>query len=174
MKPNLPSEPSTPPTLTLFCGLPGSGKTTLAKRLEAQGAGVRICTDDVQAELGVPYQDSHFRERLQLVLYRHALAVLENGTDVILEDGLWTRAERAEKFADAHLRGARIVLHVFDMPRDLLWARLQERAATGPAGAYPMSAADLESAWQAFEPPTPAELADFDEVCVHSCTSLEE
>lgn len=145
----------------------------LAKRLEAEGAGVRICTDDVQAELGVPYQDSHFHERLQLVLYRHALAVLENGTDVILEDGLWTRAERAQKFADAHLRGAHIVLHVFDVPRDLLWARLQERAASGPVGAYPMSAAALQSAWEAFQPPTPTELADIDEVRVHSGTSLE-
>jgi len=68
-----------------------------------------------------------------------ALTLLGHGTDVILEDGLWTRAERAEKFADAHLRGARIVLHVFDEPRNLLWARLQVRRATAPAGAYPMS-----------------------------------
>ena len=76
------------PTLTLFCGLPGSGKTTLARRLEAEDAGVRICTDDWQAELGVPHQDVGFHDRLQPVLYRHALALLEHGTDVILEDGL--------------------------------------------------------------------------------------
>lgn len=156
------------PTLTLFCGLPGSGKTTLAKRLESEGAGVRICTDDFQAELGVPHQDSPFHDRLQLVLYRHALTLLEYGTDVILEDGLWTRVERAEKFADAHLRGARIVLHVFGEPRNLLWARLQVRRATAPAGAYPMSEEELDSAWQVFQPPTAAELADIDQVRVHS------
>lgn len=161
------------PTLTLFCGLPGSGKTTLAKRLEAEGTGFRICTDDFQAELGVPHQDSQFHERLQLVLYRHALALLEHGTDVILEDGLWTRAERAEKFADAHLRGARIVLHVFDVPRDLLWARLQERRATAHAGSYPMSEGELDSAWQIFQPPTATELADIDQIRVHSGTRLD-
>ncbi len=99
----------------------------------------------------IPHQDSHFHDRLQLVPYRHALALLEHGTDVILEDGLWTRGERAEKFADAHLRGARIVLHVFDVPRNLLWVRLQERRATAPAGAYPMSEEELDSAWQIFQ-----------------------
>ena len=55
------------PTLTLFCGLPGSGKTTLAKRLEQIGKGIRICTDDWQEHLG------HFfplRGTLQGVLVR--------------------------------------------------------------------------------------------------------
>lgn len=160
------------PTLTLFCGLPGSGKTTLAKRLEAEGAGFRICTDDFQGELGVPHHDSQFHERLQVVLYRQALALLDHGTDVILEDGLWTRAERAQKFADAQLRGARIVLHVFDVPRDLLWARLQQRQATADAGSYPMSEAELDSAWQIFQPPTATELAGVDQVHSHSGTRL--
>lgn len=156
------------PTLTLFCGLPGSGKTTLAKRLEADGAGFRICADEFQAELGVPHQDARFHDRLQVVLYRQALALLNHGSDVILEDGLWTRAERQQKFADARRRGARIMLHVLDVPRDLLWARLQHRRATGPAGSYPMSEDELDWAWQVFERPTSAELADIDQVCVHS------
>ena len=84
------------------------------------------------------------------------------------------RAERAEKFADAHLRGARIVLHVFDVPRDLLWARLQERRATAYAGSYPMSERELDSAWAIFQPPTTTELADIDQFHVHSGTNLDE
>jgi broad-specificity NMP kinase len=71
------------PTLILFCGLPGAGKTTLARRLEAAGGSVRICTDDWQAELGVPHEDTGFHGRLQLLLDRHALTLLEHGTDVI-------------------------------------------------------------------------------------------
>lgn len=82
-------------TITLFCGLPGSGKTTLARRLESQGRGVRICTDEWQFALGVPPDDDDFHERLQVTLYQHALGLLRVGCDVILEDGLWRAEERA-------------------------------------------------------------------------------
>jgi predicted kinase len=162
----------TVPTLTLFCGLPGAGKTTLAKRLAAAGAGVRICTDDWQAELGIPHEDTGFHDRLQPVLYRHALTLLDSGTDVILEDGLWMRSERAEKFADARLRGARIVLHVFDVPRDVLWDRLQRRRANADAGAYPLGEEELDWAVRIFQPPSAGELADLDQVEVHSVPDL--
>jgi predicted kinase len=154
--------------MTLFCGLPGAGKTTLARRLEAAGAGVRICTDDWQAELGVPHADTDFHERLQPVLYRHALTLLEHGTDVILEDGLWLRSERAEKFAAGRRCGARLVLHVFDVPRDVLWARLRERRATAAAGAYPLEEAELDRACRLFQPPAADELAQLDRVEFHS------
>ncbi len=150
-------------TLTLFCGLPGSGKTTLAKRLEAEGSGVRICTDDWQDAIGVPHADTEFHGRLQVHLYRHALDLLRHGCDVILEDGLWMAAERAEKFADARGAGARIVLHVFDVPLETLWQRLQSRNDEAAAGDYPMTRAELDWAWDLFEPPTPDELAQVDE-----------
>lgn len=162
-----PSEPFSP-TLILFCGLPGAGKTTLAKRLEAQGRGVRICTDDWQAELGVPHADVGFHDRLQRVLYRHALDLLRHGTDVILEDGLWRRTERAEKFTDARAAGANIELHVFDVALETLWSRLQHRNTEATMGAYPMTRQELEAAWSVFQLPTRAELAEVDNVHLHN------
>ena len=156
------------PTLTLFCGLPGSGKTTLARRLEADGRGVRLCTDDWQAGLGVDHADTAFHERLQPVMFRHALALLSEGVSVILEDGLWTTAERTEKFAGARECGALIDLHVFDVPFPTLSARLARRAQQAPAGAYPMTTEELHRAWNVFQPPSSAELAAVDSSSVHA------
>ena len=155
------------PTLTLFCGLPGAGKSTLARRLEADGRGVRLCTDDWQAALEVSHADGEFHERLQVHLYRHGLTMLRAGVDVILEDGLWLRAERAEKFADARACGARIQLHVFDVPYETLWSRLRERGSAADPTAYPMTEQELRWAWDLFEPPSDDELAIVDAYDVH-------
>jgi predicted kinase/ribosomal protein S18 acetylase RimI-like enzyme len=161
------SGPRGVPTLTLFCGLPGAGKTTLARRLEAQGRGVRLCTDDWQAELGVGHADTDFHERLQRRLYQHGLNLLRAGVDVILEDGLWMAAERTEKFADARACGARIELHVFEVPYATLWSRLQDRRASADPTAYPMTEQALRAAWDLFQPPSAAELAEVDAYTVH-------
>jgi predicted kinase len=66
------------PTLVLFCGLPGSGKTTLAKRLDEAGRGIRICTDDWQANLGMNSNPDNFHTKLQKRLYEHALELLNH------------------------------------------------------------------------------------------------
>ncbi|MFG6491616.1 AAA family ATPase [Microbacterium sp. P03] len=154
-------------TLTLFCGLPGAGKTTLARRLENEGRGIRLCTDDWQADLGVDAEDGDFHGRLQTALYRHALQLLAHGVDVILEDGLWMGAERAEKFHDAREVGARIELHVFDVELETLWARLQVRNTGARRGAHPLGREDLERAWSLFEPPGADELAAVDRYLIH-------
>lgn len=153
--------------LTLFCGPPGSGKTTLARRLEAGGAGVRLCTDDWQDELGIPMTDDAAHGRLQLRLYRLALELISHGVDVILEDGLWRRDERTRVFADARARGARISWHVFEVPPEELLRRLEERRRAAASGSAPVSAAELATILALFEPPTPRELAAVDEVTVH-------
>ncbi|GAA1881728.1 AAA family ATPase [Lapillicoccus jejuensis] len=154
-------------TLTLFCGLPGAGKTTLATRLEAQGLGVRLCTDEWQGALGRGHDDTELHERLQRRLYEHALTLLRHGVDVILEDGLWTAPERAEKLEDARACGARVELHVFDMPYDVLRRRLADRLAASRPGDHPVTEDGLARAWDLFQPPSPDELALVDAVRRH-------
>lgn len=155
------------PVVTLFCGMPGAGKSTLARRLESEGRGVRLCTDEWQATLEISHADSNFHDRLQRRLYRHALALLRDGVDVILEDGLWMEAERREKFSDARACGAQIDLHVFDVPYEVLWSRLRRRDSAADPTAYPMTKQELRWAWNLFEPPAAEELATVDSYSIH-------
>ncbi|MEO7364206.1 MAG: ATP-binding protein [Candidatus Saccharimonadales bacterium] len=162
------------PRLALFCGIPGSGKTTLAKRLESNGEGIRICTDDWQADLevksGPMYDDFH--ERLQKRLYKLSIELLQSGQDVILEDGLWMEQERAEKLADAKRCGATVALHFFDLSFNETLHRLEARNTEQPHGMVAMNKDDLQVCWDLFQKPNAEELSEFDEVYIYTDSTL--
>ena len=155
------------PTLILFCGLPGSGKTTLAKRLEQTGKGIRICTDEWQEHLGVDQSNEEFHEKLQARLYELALALLRSGQDVILEDGLWQKSERSQKRADAKRCNARTEMHFFDLSFDEIWRRLAYRNDNLTYGAVPTTRQQLEGYWQLFQRPDEYELRLFDTYTIY-------
>lgn len=156
------------PTLTLFCGLPGSGKTTLAKKLEQEKRGIRICTDDWQECLGIDHHDEAFHDKLQIRLYKLALELLRNDQDVILEDGLWQKSERVQKLADAKSCNARTDIHVFNLSIDEIWRRLEHRNTNQAHGAVPISREQLENYWRIFQCPNEHELEMFDTYTIYS------
>ena len=129
---------------------------------------MRLSTDNWQAELAVGHERTDFHERLQVVLYRHALDLLSHGVDVILEDGLWTRQERKAKFADARSCSARIELHVFQVDYDTLWKRLQLRNGRAEPADYPMAENELRWAWGIFQAPSTQELNEVDSYELHA------
>ncbi len=53
------------PRLVLICGLPGSGKTTLASRLAAEMPAVRLSPDEWLADLAIDLWDEESRDRLE-------------------------------------------------------------------------------------------------------------
>lgn len=153
------AEQPTSPLLTLFCGSPGAGKTTLARHLEAEGRGVRLCTDEWQAGLGVDARDGDFHERLQRRLHEHTLDLLDHGVDVILEDGLWTAGQRAEKIAGGRAHDARIERHVLDVPSEELHRRVRERNRAASALDVVLTPEGLDRALAVFQPPSSDERA---------------
>ena len=155
-------------TLVLFCGLPGSGKTTLARRLSAEGRGIRLNTDEWMAALGFDPMDGPVHEALRTQLWRHAQDLLAHGHDVVLEDGLWTRDERDARRNVARKMGCRIELHVLDVPSETLFARLAERNAVGRPEHARVEEADLQHYLTLFDRPGKTELMLFDAVEVYS------
>ncbi len=148
--------------LILTCGLPGSGKTTLAVRLAAERGAVRLTKDEWQRALGSSPWDRDVGERLERELWRHAQDLLRLGVSVILDFGLWARAERDELRVAARELGVGVELHYLDVPLDELWRRVDARNSAPPWESEPISRAHLDEWYVGFQPPDAAEFALFD------------
>jgi len=152
--------------LILICGLPGSGKTTLAKQLASEVPAVRFCPDEWKHDLGIDYYDEQSRVRLEERLWRLGQELLGLGQSVIFENGFWAREERDELRLAARTLGVAVELHYLELPVDELWRRLEIRNEEARRGTAPIKREDLERWARDFEAPDAVELARFDEAAL--------
>ena len=148
--------------LILTCGLPGAGKTTLARQLAAQRGAARLTKDEWLIALGSNPWDEPTRVRLEHELWQLAQQLLRLGLSVVLDFGLWARVERDEFRTAARGLGAGVELHYLDVATDELWRRIEARNAAPPWDRYPISRAHLDEWAASFEAPDAGELALFD------------
>ncbi len=149
--------------LIVICGLPGSGKTTLAKQLAAEAQAVRLSPDEWKHALGIDYYDEDARIRLEDRLWLLAHELIALGQSVVMEHGFWAREERDALRLVARSLGATVELHYLEASVDELWQRLERRNRQPAPGAVPISRSDLERWATRFEPPGPDELVLFDQ-----------
>jgi predicted kinase len=156
------------PTLYLTCGLPGSGKTTLANRLEQEAAALRFTADEwlheLYPDISTPEAETGpYRERVERIQWPLAVRTLLLGCNVVLDWGLWSRDERDHYRTAAREVGAGVVLCLLEAPIEELCTRIAERNAKRPAGVFEISEAKLRDEYSGlFERPTAEELALFD------------
>jgi predicted kinase len=150
--------------LVLICGLPASGKSTLARRLAASLPAIRLDKDGWVTALGADLWDAVFRERLEQQLWLLAQDLLAHGQSVILEWGHWARAERDAKRLGARALDVGVELQYLDVPLEELIDRAARRTASGEWTAAPITRAHFEEwAMTVFQPPDEEEMLLFDE-----------
>jgi predicted kinase len=160
-------------TLYLICGLPGSGKTTLANRLEVEHKALRFCPDVWISRLIRDEKDKSELDRLRApvegMIWDLAKKLLVFGNDVILENGFWSREERLE-----YLQGAKqvdpkvkVVLHYMNVSLNDLWDRIHKRNTSSPKDSFPVTREELNEWAGLFTPPDNEEFTLYDEYEVH-------
>jgi predicted kinase len=150
------------PRLVLVCGLPGSGKTTLARRVADELPAKRLCPDEWMTELGIDLWDEAARDRVERLFWQLAQELLRHRLSVVLESGVWLRSERDEKRLGGRALGAAVELRYLPASIDELVRRRERRRAEGGPGTVTISRANLEIFLSSFEAPDAEEIALFD------------
>jgi predicted kinase len=144
------------PALYLLHGFAGAGKTTYAKKLAEETGAVRFTADEWMARLyGTNPPADKFQEyhsAIDSLIWEAAGDLLRRGSDVILDDGFWSRHKRdlARKLA-ARWNAVVQVIHV-SCPESVMRARVAKRSSELPPGALFIDEKAFEFFKSRFEP----------------------
>jgi len=150
------------PRLIIVCGLPGSGKTTLSKKLERRLRAVRLCPDEWLDALSINLYREDVRAKVEALQWKLAQELLVLGLTVIIEWGTWARSERDTLRLGARALGAAVELRYVSAPSEVLFERLQRRGREFP----PIEQEAVSRWFERFQVPGPEEMALFDKPLV--------
>ncbi|MFC3805927.1 AAA family ATPase [Terrabacter sp. MAHUQ-38] len=146
------------PTLFLTVGLPGTGKTTAARRIEVEQKALRLTKDEWVKALYGQENPSSAQDVIEGRLIQIGLRVLELGNNVVIDYGLWGRDERsALRHAAADL-GAKVEMCYFELTPAEQRSRLDQRLAEASHTTWHMSEEELVGWDASIDVPTPGEL----------------
>jgi predicted kinase len=145
-------------TLFIICGLPGAGKTILAKNIEGSLSAVRMSADDCMTALSINPHAEEQRAKIEALQWELTKRLLPLGRNVAIEWGAWAKAERDFFRTTARALGARVELYYLWAPLKELFARIRQRNMEDP----PIEWAEVQTWADIFEAPDPAEMKLFD------------
>jgi predicted kinase len=146
------------PSLFLTVGLPCTGKTTAARRIEVEHDALRLTKDEWVKALYGQENPAAASDVIEGRLIEIGLRALELGSNVVIDFGLWSRDERSALRQAAADRGAAVVMRYFEVSREEQRRCLDGRQARAPHTTWPMSDEELTEWAARIEIPTPGEL----------------
>ena len=117
------------PKVIMICGKLCSGKSTYAKKLQHESKTVILSVDEIMlAVFGQDAGDKHdeYVASIKNYLYQKTLEIINNGLDVILDWGFWTKEERAYAKSFFELNEITSELYFIDID-DCEWHRRIEK-----------------------------------------------
>lgn len=152
-------------TIHLIVGLPGAGKTTRARELEASESALRLTPDDWQMAVFDTDSPTRWRsreraahrDRIEGKLVEIGLRAAQLGIDVVLDFGLWGKDERSSLRWMADEIGVRTTVVYLPIDYDEQRRRITDRYAGAP-GQFQMSDAELRQWHGRFQTPDADEL----------------
>ncbi|GAA1082893.1 AAA family ATPase [Nocardiopsis composta] len=145
------------PAVVFMCGPAGSGKTTVARRLEADGY-VRLSIDEEAWNRGWRRQPlpGDVAAAIEEDLRRRLVGLVSAGADVVVDYSFWSRRTR-----DGYRRllapfGVVPVLVHLATPREVALDRIRGRTG-GDANAVRLTDETASCYHDSFEPPSPGE-----------------
>ena len=154
------------PTLYLLIGLPGSGKTTLAKKLETELPAMRFTPD----ELFRPFFGQHktwdemneYRDQMEQLCWKFAARALALGIDAIIDFGLWGQNEREDYRARGVALGASVKFIYLPATLEEMLDRCARRNEAMEAGEFFTTEEQVRESWEIFHTPTEEEMSMWD------------
>lgn len=148
----------TRPTLFLTVGLPGTGKTTEARRIEVERNALRLTKDEWMKALYGLTNPSAASDVIEGRLIEIGLSALEIGVDVVIDFGLWGRDERSALRQVAGDRRAAVELRYCELTPAEQRRRLDQRQVEESDMTWPMAEEDLAHWAGIIDVPTSGEL----------------
>ena len=146
------------PTLFLTVGLPGTGKTTAARRIETEFRALRLTKDEWMKALYGNDNPSTGSDVIEGRLIQIGLRVLELGDNVVIDFGLWGRDERSALRQAAADLGARVEMRYFEVTAAEQLRRLDRRLGEAPDETWPVTQEELSTYAATMQVPTAGEL----------------
>jgi predicted kinase len=155
--------------LHLICGLPGSGKTILAKSIAASTGSFRFSADEWIKDIWVDQAESEgnqYRDQIEQLQWRMAKQMLQNSMSVIIEWGTWGRNEREKLRDEARTFEAKVKFYFLNTPREILKKRILSRNQNIDQHEFYIRENEIETflddCFNALQIPTEEELASYD------------